>query len=779
MRPYIAVIRDSFHAALSSRILWVAFIAIWLLLALLAPIGYQEDFTTTFRWHDFEHGTRFKAMLAQGLVDPNKQETAIGRIAAAMPEDLRRQLQRVGEGDEVRIRLDRLSSSLNELLDNESWYESEAWKSALRLRELRELDEFEDGELEESMRRRRARLRIEAAFPGVFETRSARSISVTYAGREFPWGDIAVDKSQFINVINQFVLPLIIDMVLGFALAFLGILVTASIIPDMLQPGSLHLLLSKPVSRPLLLISKFLGGCAFVLLCVVQLILGLYLIAGLRLDIWNVRLLWCIPVSVFLFAVYYSVSMVAGLRWRSSILAIGVTAIFWVLCFVVGIIDGLFQEFITRPAQIKSVAVIEKSIFGATHQGGLVRFDYDTNTWTEIIENKRSDKLLAPIVLDDRTLATAQVRGGRFNPFGSGVLDLLVINAENGWTPEPSLRLPTATSRLYRVGENGVLALNTAELAITDRNSILIAAGQQHDQPIDQQPPPGEQPDENGWLEKLSNMMGGVTSGFTSILPSRTAITSPRQIVIEPGGESLVALTRGRMMRLKRPKDASETTWTIAEQKPLEGDASRRGVMAMSDDMLLVWREDEQVQIFNRENFTLAGTFEFPSSLDPVSAKGLPDSRFAILTSDGECHIIRASEGGSITRTRTLAINDIESIHVRAAEDELYVVHHIDQIDIVNTKTLEDIERIRPSYRNWRWVNKYIVKPIRMLIPQTGKLGETTRSLVSGKSAFTFDTGNNEEEVVRYDVVEPVVSCSIFILIMLTIGGVYFSTRDF
>jgi hypothetical protein len=66
-----------------------------------------------------------------------------------------------------------------------------------------------------------------------------------------------------------------------------------------------------------------------------------------------------------------------------------------------------------------------------------------------------------------------------------------------------------------------------------------------------------------------------------------------------------------------------------------------------------------------------------------------------------------------------------------------------------------------------------------MLIPQTGKLGETTRSLVSGKSAFTFDTGNNEEEVVRYDVVEPVVSCSAFILVMLTIGCVYFSTRDF
>ena len=99
MGPYIAVLRDSFHAALSSRVLWVALVAIWLLLAVLAPIGYREDFTTDFRMGDFNNGTRLKALLARGLVDPKSKETAIGRIAAEMPADLRRQLTRVGKGD--------------------------------------------------------------------------------------------------------------------------------------------------------------------------------------------------------------------------------------------------------------------------------------------------------------------------------------------------------------------------------------------------------------------------------------------------------------------------------------------------------------------------------------------------------------------------------------------------------------------------------------------------------------------------------------------------------
>ncbi len=332
MLPYLAVIRDSFHAALVSRILWVAFVAIWLLLGALSPIGYREDFTTTFRAQDFHNGTRMKAMLAQGLVDPDSKQAPIGRLAEAMPEDLRRQLQRVGEGDEVRIRLSVLADALNECLDDEGWYDAAAWKSTLRLKELRELNELDDTELDESIRRRRARLRIEAAMSGVFETRSSRSIMLTYGGLDFP-ANFAVDKTQFVTLVNQFVVPVIIDWLLGFALVFLGILVTASIIPDMLQPGSLHLLLSKPVSRTALLLSKFVGGCAFVFLCVVQLVVGLYLVAGLRLDVWNIRLLWCIPVSVFLFSVFYSVSLVSGLRWRSPILAIAVTVfLVWMAC---------------------------------------------------------------------------------------------------------------------------------------------------------------------------------------------------------------------------------------------------------------------------------------------------------------------------------------------------------------------------------------------------------------------------------------------------------------
>ncbi len=419
MRPYLAVIRDSFHAAFASRILWVALACIYLFLLALAPLGYREVFTTTFRWTDFYDGTRMKAMLARAIDEPGPA-TAVGQIARALPEELSRNLRSVARGEEVRIHLDVFSEAFNELLDREDWYDEAAWKPLPRLRELRELDALDEAERSDELRRRQARLRIEAALPGVFENRTSRSIAMTYAGFDFP-AFFQVDKAQFKLLLNHIALRVIIDWLLGFVMIFLGILVTASIIPDMLQPGSLHLLLSKPVSRSLLLLAKFVGGCAFVFVCASQLIIGIWLISGFRLDIWNARLLWCIPICVFQFAVFYSVSTLSGLRWRSPILAIGITNLFGAACLVIGSAAGISDAFVSDPDRVIGlVADDDQSVIASTRGGRLRWLDTDAGVWVDLFSKEQAgrDRILSPVQLADGRVATGRVRGGRFNPFG-------------------------------------------------------------------------------------------------------------------------------------------------------------------------------------------------------------------------------------------------------------------------------------------------------------------------------------------------------------------------
>ena len=784
MKPYWAVIFDSFHAALSSRVLWVAFLAIWLLLAALAPIGYQEVFTTNFQGRDFYNGTQLKAMLARGLVDPAAKDTPVARIAAAMPEDLRRQLTRVGDGDEVRIRLNLLADALNELLDgDQAWYDAQAWRGTVRLKELRELDAAEDGELSEVLRRRRGRLRIEAALPGVFEGRSARSIALTYAGMEFP-ASFAIDKTQFVSLINQWVVPTIINWLLGFILVFLGILVTARIVPDMLQPGSLHLLLSKPVSRTLLFLSKFIGGCAFVFLCVVQLVVGLYLVAGLRLDVWNVRMLWCIPVSVFLFAVFYSVSAVAGLRWRSPILAIGLTCMFGLFCFVIGFIGGLFDGLVTRPQAIQHVVAVGDGFIGSTRGGGLVRLDRGENRWDEIVESDAMsfDRILAPIKLDSLRVATARVRNGRINPFGSGSLDLLVLSETEDWRPEPSLRLPTSTTRLIRVGDGEVAAMNSNSLAVTDRSSILDAAGEEAaGEDSDAKATSGaDQDDKANWLAKLTSMMGGATKGFHPLLPPRMALAQPRGLVVNEGGDVMIVLSRGRLTRLQRPDQDDGGIWTVVAERQLEGDASRKFVIALSGNVLMVAWPDSAAELLDAADLTTLAEIEMPSSLIPVELIGLgDDKRFALVSSDARCRIATVDKTPAATLGSALHLKEVESIAYAPADSSLLVVHHIDELDVLDADTLEVRESIRPSLARWRLADRYLITPLRTLTPQTGELGETIAAMVSGKSAVAIQEGGEESQLVRYHMVRPIASCAGFIAFMLTIGCVYFARRDF
>ena len=76
-------------------------------------------------------------------------------------------------------------------------------------------------------------------------------------------------------------------------------------------------------------------------------------------------------------------------------------------------------------------------------------------------------------------------------------------------------------------------------------------------------------------------------------------------------------------------------------------------------------------------------------------------------------------------------------------------------------------------------MDRYVITPLRLVIPQTGELGETIAAMVSGKSAMSFDDGSGDEELVRYDIVRPVASCATFIVVMLMVSCVYFSTRDF
>ena len=788
MRPYIAVIVDSFRAALASKVLWVAIAAIWLVIGLLALAGYREVLTAEFSRGDFRNAKRFKAQLVRAsaigsdaderddavMIRPTVRDQAVAKMLTQMPEDLRSKLNRFADGEDLKIDVDDFADALNELLDNDQWYDADLYEG---LAVPREADKLVELGTDEAIRRVR-RLRIESAFPGVFRTRPSLSIRPTYAWLDFPQ-DLPIASGRFQSVINQFVLPLIISFLLGFVLVFLGIVVTAPIIPGMLQPGSLHLLLSKPITRSSLLWSKFFGGCAFVLLCVSQLVIGLYLVAGFRLDIWNLRLLWCIPASVFIFSVFYSVSVAAGLIFRSEVLSIGITCFFGGLVWITGTIGGLFDGFVTGPDRVARVDRVGEHVVGLS-QNGLRRFDPSESAWVEIADagQFRQDRNLMPVAIqtpDGVRLASTKIERGEINPFGLGASTLRVYDPQNNWDSVETITLRPATTGLFAPGGERLFGVTLSQIyEIPIKDAIKSASDDDKD---DQAKPQG------GLFSRLSNLMGDGNGEFVNILPPDVGLSQPRDIAFAPDASSLWIASGSRLLRLTPGGDDADTdddnrnaTWSIEAEAQLNGPRENRLAMAVSGGVIMVGRKDSAIETFDAETLEPARTIEGDFAADMLQIRGIDDGKFAVLSTDGSLRIIDSANGGFTT----VSGNDFESIGTLDDGGKLMAAEKVDRLVRIDPATADRVDAVRPSLSTWRKIDRYLMSPLRFVVPQTGEFGNVIASAISGEDAVVIEDASGDGPAVsRYDFVRPIVSCGGFILVMMLFNTVYFATRDF
>lgn len=102
---------------------------------------------------------------------------------------------------------------------------------------------------------------------------------------------------------------------------FLSIFSSSSFVPNMLEKGNIDLILSKPISRGQIIQGKFWGGVCVVLFNIAYLVIGLWLLIGLKFGVWDTELFITIASITFTFAVLYSLMILVGIATRSSVLA--------------------------------------------------------------------------------------------------------------------------------------------------------------------------------------------------------------------------------------------------------------------------------------------------------------------------------------------------------------------------------------------------------------------------------------------------------------------------
>jgi ABC-type transport system involved in multi-copper enzyme maturation permease subunit len=106
---------------------------------------------------------------------------------------------------------------------------------------------------------------------------------------------------------------------------FLAVFASSGLIPSVLEPGRIELLLSKPVSRTHILLGRYAGNLLVVSSNIVYLVLGVWVIFGVKTGIWSSSFLFSSVITIFIFAVLLAVVVLIGVLFDSAALATMIT----------------------------------------------------------------------------------------------------------------------------------------------------------------------------------------------------------------------------------------------------------------------------------------------------------------------------------------------------------------------------------------------------------------------------------------------------------------------
>ena len=131
---------------------------------------------------------------------------------------------------------------------------------------------------------------------------------------------------------------------MGIVAAVLAIISTASFFPDLVQQGSIDLMLSKPIGRLRLFATRYLTGLLFAFLQIFIFTLICFLVIGIRGGVWEPGLFIAVPFFILFFSYIFCVSVYIGVTTRSTIAAILVTLLLWALLMGLNTTDSVMMS---------------------------------------------------------------------------------------------------------------------------------------------------------------------------------------------------------------------------------------------------------------------------------------------------------------------------------------------------------------------------------------------------------------------------------------------------
>lgn len=163
--------------------------------------------------------------------------------------------------------------------------------------------------------------------------------------------------STFYKLIFQ---SLGINIWLTWLAAILALISTASVVPELIASGSIDMMLSKPISRGRLFLTRWVTGLFFAGIQTLVFVTASFLVIGIRGGAWEPGLFIAVPVVIVFFSYLYCFCALMGVLTRSTVASLLLTLVFWLVLFGVQKAEQFLN--LGRIASQMEVAAIEKAI---------------------------------------------------------------------------------------------------------------------------------------------------------------------------------------------------------------------------------------------------------------------------------------------------------------------------------------------------------------------------------------------------------------------------------
>lgn len=772
MRAYLAILKDSFREAFSSRVLWVLLGLITILLAVVAPLRLKDEVAADIRRGDFIDSRGFVSKLV-----------AAGKDAAPSPaksiwkhiekDDLRSRLQEAIASTEQRSEkfgdaLDDLRKDLNRQLTLKDFYEPAAWPapaetSTAGVMLARGIDTLSSDDL-----RRMNRLLLDSNFRGLVMPAPEKAVSLQYF--YWPVGSTWPFRPKETELLIRTALAGIISFFVGTLGVFVGILVTSMIVPNTYEPGSIDLLLSKPVSRSLVFVTKFFGALAFILILAVYFILGVWLIAGFQFRTWMVQLWYCIPVFMFLFAIYYSVSAVSGLVWRNAVISVVMTIFFWLTCFTVGTARQVISSVFLDNVRLNRSLTVDDKLVVTDRSGKILEWNAEDKSWDEIAKLNGQRELpfglggeKVGVLYDPKSelliYANKPFGGPRFMQSSK----LVVAKRRDDWKASELVEMPANTGDMTFDNQGRLLVCSTSGLFRFDGDLAAALAA-------------GDAPKLFGF--KIPTL--AKRAGFESVMAAGPAAWGiPFSSSYDPAGNRVAVVADNQLRLLTANADDK-----FEDASTIDLGEAEEPVVGCGPGGICVAESSGRVRLFqiadSSVSFDSSPVGKIAAAAVSVSPKS---SLVAVRFENKRVWLFDTAKKQDLSKALT-GQGDISGLNF-TSDGNLLVADRLNRITsyTFDGETLQRGTATAPSANTLELVFWYIIEPIYYVFPKPGELDNVVAAVMNDGETQLTELDNSRRDGRRQrmqlDIWQPIWSSAAFLVVMLAIGSLYVARKDF